>query len=100
MWPFALQTALAAGEVTVPFGHEDTMNKGLYASLMASAGGHMRLFAAAVLTAGFSVAQTPTFSRDVAPILEKHCQECHRAGEIGPMPLLSFNDARPWAKSI
>jgi len=60
----------------------------------------MRLFTLALLTAGISIAQTPTFSKDVAPILQKHCQECHRAGEIGPMPLLSYTDARPWAKSI
>jgi hypothetical protein len=60
----------------------------------------MRLFFLALATASFSVAQIPTFSKDVAPILQKHCQECHRKGEIGPMPLLSFTDARPWAKSI
>ena len=28
----------------------------------------------------------PTFSKDVAPILQKNCQSCHRPGEIGPMP--------------
>jgi hypothetical protein len=43
---------------------------------------------------------TPTFSKDVAPILYQNCTSCHRAGEIGPMPLLSFSDARPWAKAI
>jgi len=42
----------------------------------------------------------PTFSKDVAPILYQNCTSCHRAGEIGPMPLVSFNDARPWAKAI
>ncbi len=41
-----------------------------------------------------------TYYRDVAPILQKRCQECHRPGEIGPMPLLSYRDARPWAKAI
>jgi len=60
----------------------------------------MRLVALAAVTAGFTLAQTPTFNKDVAPILEKHCQECHRPGEIGPMPLLNFADARPWAKAI
>jgi mono/diheme cytochrome c family protein len=43
---------------------------------------------------------TPTFSKDVAPILYQNCTNCHRTGEIGPMPLVSFSDARPWAKSI
>ena len=42
----------------------------------------------------------PTFTRDVAPILYKNCTSCHRAGEIGPMPLVSYQDVRPWAKSI
>src|SRR5258706_8849794 len=42
----------------------------------------------------------PTFSKDVAPILYQNCTNCHRAGEIGPMPLVSFSDARPWARSI
>jgi hypothetical protein len=42
----------------------------------------------------------PTFSKDVAPILYKNCTNCHRPGEIAPMSLLSFKDARPWAKSI
>jgi Copper type II ascorbate-dependent monooxygenase, C-terminal domain len=52
-----------------------------------------------VITAtGF--AATPTFDKDVAPILFEHCSTCHRPGEIGPMPLLSYEQARPWAKSI
>jgi hypothetical protein len=41
----------------------------------------------------------PTFTKDVAPILYKNCTNCHRPGEIAPMSLLTFNDARPWAKS-
>ncbi|HEU4389626.1 MAG TPA: DUF3471 domain-containing protein [Blastocatellia bacterium] len=41
-----------------------------------------------------------TFSKDVAPIFFKHCADCHRPGDIGPMSLLSYKDARPWAKSI
>lgn len=42
----------------------------------------------------------PTFYRDVLPILQDRCQSCHRPGEIGPMPLLTYGDARPWAKAI
>src|SRR6516162_4230117 len=42
----------------------------------------------------------PTFSKDVAPIVFQNCTGCHRPGEIGPMPLTSFSEARPWAKSI
>src|SRR5919204_2554508 len=43
---------------------------------------------------------TVTFTRDVAPILQKSCQNCHRPGAIAPMSLLTYQDARPWARSI
>jgi hypothetical protein len=42
----------------------------------------------------------PTFTKEVAPILYKNCASCHRPGEIGPMSLLTYAEARPWAKSI
>src|SRR6059058_6128732 len=41
-----------------------------------------------------------TFSRDVAPILAKNCQGCHRPGEAAPMSLLTYKEARPWAAAI
>jgi hypothetical protein len=41
-----------------------------------------------------------TFARDVAPIFYKNCAECHRPGEAAPMSLLSYKEARPWARSI
>jgi hypothetical protein len=41
-----------------------------------------------------------TFTKDVAPILQKSCQVCHRPGSIAPMSLLTYEDARPWARSI
>jgi mono/diheme cytochrome c family protein len=41
-----------------------------------------------------------TFAKDVAPILYENCAACHRPGEIAPMPLLTYKQARPWAKSI
>lgn len=46
------------------------------------------------------VAAAPTFSRDVAPIFYNSCTGCHRPGEIGPMSLLTYEDARPYAKAI
>ncbi len=42
----------------------------------------------------------PTFYRDVLPILQQHCQTCHRPGEIAPMPLVTYDDARPWARQM
>jgi hypothetical protein len=47
-----------------------------------------------------SVPKDATFHKDVEPILQKHCQECHRAGEIAPFTLMSYKDTRPWAKAI
>ena len=53
-----------------------------------------------VLVAEFALAAAPTFHKDVEPILQKRCQECHRPGEVAPMSLLTYKDARPWAKAI
>lgn len=55
---------------------------------------------APTLAAAAGVADTPTFSKDVAPILFRNCVSCHRAGEIGPMPMTSYQEVRPWAKAI
>ena len=41
-----------------------------------------------------------TFTKDVAPILQRSCQSCHRPGSAGPMSLLTYEDARPWAKAM
>jgi cytochrome c553 len=41
-----------------------------------------------------------TFSKDVAPILQASCQTCHRDGAIAPMSLMSYDEARPWARAI
>src|ERR1700694_2390839 len=43
---------------------------------------------------------TPTFNKDVAPILWRNCATCHRPNQIAPMSLLSYKDARPWAKAM
>ena len=60
-----------------------------------------RFGCALILAAGAAQAQTaPTFYRDVLPVLQTRCQECHRTGEIGPMPLTTWRETRPWAKAI
>jgi hypothetical protein len=46
------------------------------------------------------VPAAPTFTRDVAPIFQSKCETCHRPGSIGPMSLRTFQEARPWARSI
>ncbi|MBL4821300.1 MAG: hypothetical protein JKY98_09990 [Gammaproteobacteria bacterium] len=42
----------------------------------------------------------PTFSRDIAPILQRACQQCHNPDGIGPMPLLTYDQVRPFAALI
>ncbi len=41
-----------------------------------------------------------TFTRDVSRVLQKNCQECHRPGQIGPMPLLTYEDALAWSDTV
>src|SRR6266850_8149189 len=43
---------------------------------------------------------TVTFTKDVAPIFQQKCQECHRAGSMAPMSLVTYAEARPWAKAV
>ena len=45
-------------------------------------------------------AAAPTFTKDIAPILYNSCVSCHRAGEVAPMSLMSYEEVRPWAKSV
>jgi hypothetical protein len=54
----------------------------------------------AVLFAAPLMAQQVTFYRDVLPILQNRCQECHRQGQMAPMALSTYQQTRPWAKAI
>jgi hypothetical protein len=47
-----------------------------------------------------SARQAPTFTKDVAPILYQNCSQCHRPNEVAPMPLMTYDEVRPWARSI
>jgi hypothetical protein len=47
-----------------------------------------------------TTASAPTFSKDVAPIFFSQCTTCHRPGDVAPMSLLTYKEARPWARSI
>src|SRR5436190_16263778 len=57
------------------------------------------LTVAVVATASDQSSQV-TFTKDVLPILQRNCQGCHRPGQIAPMSLISYEEARPWAKAI
>jgi hypothetical protein len=56
--------------------------------------------AALIASATDVAAATPTFSKDVAPILYKNCVECHRQNAMAPMSLVTYEDARPWARAV
>lgn len=63
------------------------------------------LFVVASVRAG-EVPTAPTFTKDVLPILQARCQDCHRtkpmgtSGMVAPMSLMTYDDVRPWAKSV
>lgn len=65
-------------------------------------------FISLALTAWLSVAFSatvadgipPTYAKDIAPIFQAKCQDCHHSGGSGPMSLVNYNEVRPWAKSI
>ena len=59
-----------------------------------------RLLGLVLFAAALAAAAVPTFHKDIEPIFQARCQSCHRPGEIAPMPLLTYQDARPWAKAI
>ncbi len=69
-------------------------------SLLFATVGLISLTFAASGSANSPTKREVTFSKDVAPILFKNCVECHRANEAAPMSLMSYKEARPWAKSI
>jgi mono/diheme cytochrome c family protein len=61
------------------------------------------LTAGAQQTPAASQAASPsnvTFTKDIAPVLQRSCQNCHRPGGVGPMPLTTYEEVRPWARSI
>ena len=55
---------------------------------------------ASALAPAISQESSVTFHRDVVRILQQRCQGCHRPGEIGPMPLRTYAEVRPWARAI
>src|SRR5215510_3789014 len=58
------------------------------------------LFAISSISASTGGKKELTFNKDVAAIFYKNCAECHRANDIAPMSLMSYKEARPWARSI
>src|SRR4030088_844079 len=60
----------------------------------------MRVEPAVIAVLCASACMAASFTKDVAPVLQKNCQGCHRPGEAAPFSLLTYEQARPWAKAI
>ena len=58
------------------------------------------VFIGALIFVSAANAGDVTFNRDVLPILQQHCQTCHRPGQAAPMSFLTYKEARPWARSM
>jgi hypothetical protein len=60
--------------------------------------GSMFLIPRATLSAESTA--TPTFTKDIAPIFQAKCEACHRPNSMAPMSLVTYEEARPWARAI
>jgi len=60
----------------------------------------LTLAAATLSAAAKEKTGSVTYSKDVAPIFNRRCVECHRPGEVAPMSLLNYKEIRPWAAAI
>ncbi len=58
------------------------------------------LAALTVMSTATAAQQQVTFTKDVAPILQEHCQVCHHVGTVAPMSLVTYQEARPWSRAI
>jgi hypothetical protein len=80
------------------------MSDSKFRSLVRSAGvsalGVGLTFSGSLVAAELTNGKQITFTKDIAPIFQAKCQECHRTGSMAPMSLLTFEETRPWAKSI
>src|SRR5579872_4786440 len=61
---------------------------------------HKSVWLAVPLAAVAFAAEAPTFTKDIAPIFQDKCEACHRKDSMAPMSLVTYNEVRPWAKSI
>jgi len=67
---------------------------------VAAAGAVLILSASSATAQPAAAAKTPTFTKDIAPIFQAKCEACHRADGMAPMSLATYEETRPWARSI
>jgi hypothetical protein len=72
-----------------------------YRMMRHSVGGTLVFLAlAGISSAAEPAAKPPTFAKDITPIFQEKCQDCHRKGSMAPMSLITYDETRPWAKAI
>ena len=71
-----------------------------FLSLSMAAGVALTLAIAAPASAQDAASGAVTFTKDIAPILQRSCQKCHRPDSLAPMSLIDYEEVRPWARSI
>src|SRR5581483_1282509 len=76
------------------------MRRALFLTLLLTAGVASSFISTGSASSGKTDKRNVTFNKDVAPIFFRNCVQCDRPDDIAPMSLLSYKDARPWAKSI
>src|SRR5262249_5702368 len=85
------------GAMYVTVSEDRAMNHGQYRGHLLGA---LVLTAAAAAPAFAQTAPAPTFTKDIAPIFQAKCESCHRPDSIAPMSLVTYEQSRPWARSI
>jgi hypothetical protein len=78
-------------------GLRDMMMRNLAGAALASG---IFLALSGIATAAEPASKAPTFTKDVTPIFQEKCQDCHRKGSMAPMSLITYEETRPWAKAI
>src|SRR5690349_22110481 len=68
--------------------------------VLVGAAGALALLALPATLSAQTTAAVPTFTKDIAPIFQSKCESCHRPDSIAPMSLQTYEEARPWARSI
>src|ERR687897_1692407 len=76
------------------------MTKNLSGGFLSGAVAVVPLLAVPASLSAQTTTAAPTFTKDVAPIFQEKCEACHRPDSIAPMSLITYEEARPWARSI
>src|SRR5688572_9829247 len=84
----------------VGWNREAVMGRGTRIGGTVTLGLLLLLPAAGSLNAQPADAGPVTFSRDIAPILQRSCENCHRSDGVAPMSLVTYEEVRPWARAI